>query len=50
MHYIILKYKYIELLKMYTFLNDYNKFFLLASKLVKLHIVNSYSFKQCSSI
>ncbi len=42
-------FKYIELLKMYTFLNDYNLFFLLVSKQIKLHILNNNSFKQCIS-
>ncbi len=39
----------IELLNTYTFLDNYNLifFFKLACKLVKLHILNNYSFKQC---
>ncbi len=44
MHNIILKYNFFfNLFNTYTFLNDYNLSFLIASKLVILHILNNYA-------
>ncbi len=36
-------FKWIELLNTNTFLNDYNLSFLIATKLVILHIINNYA-------
>ncbi len=48
---IWITFKYnIVLLNIYTFFNNYNLLhFLVDSKLVKLHILNNYSLKQCIS-